>query len=99
MGYLLSLEYRADAVVAHVAEGNDPGEGPVGFEPEEVLPGASDEAAVVGDGRGREGTGRPRRRASCKGNCQRTGTVGTQNHSSHEAALPFSAPPLPVSSF
>jgi hypothetical protein len=52
MGYLLSLEYRADAVVAHVAEGNDPGEGPVGFEPEEVLPGAGDEAAIVRDGRG-----------------------------------------------
>jgi len=97
IGYLLSLEYRADAVVAHVAEGNDPGEGPVGFEPEEVLPGAGDEAAIVRDGRGREGTGSARR-ASWKGNCQRTSTVETQNHSSHEAALPFSAPP-PVSSF
>ena len=98
MGYLLSLEYRADAVVAHVAEGNDPGEGPVGFKPEEVLPGAGDEAAIVRDGRGRESTGSARR-ASCKGNCQRTGTVETQNHSSHEAASPISPPPPPVSSF
>jgi hypothetical protein len=75
--YLVSRADRADAVVARVAEGSDPRDGTVPLEREEVLPGAGDEAAVVRDERGREGTGSPRRRRSCvQGEINRQRRVG-----------------------
>lgn len=63
--YLLPLGNRSDVLFTIVSEGNDPRDGSVWLEREEVLPGASDDAAAVSDERRREGTTNSRWHLSC----------------------------------